>query len=75
MVYGLGTRSYNRSREARLNKEAVVEATKKYLETQQPEIMLPFPCTCRSFRDPHDPARHSELRSDYDWRTWKERGA
>lgn len=74
MTYGLGTRSYNRSTEARQNKRAVKETTKRYLDG---ELVFPaltvLTCTCRSFEFPHDPERHKELLSDYDWRTPEER--
>lgn len=33
----------------------------------------PF-CRCLSFRLPHSPERHNELKSDYDWRTAEQRG-
>ena len=74
MTYGLGTRSYNRSTEARENKRQVKETTAKYLAGEivfKPVVMLV--CTCRSFRFPHDPGRHKELFSDYDWRTPEKR--
>lgn len=74
-MYGLGTRSYNRSTERRENKRLQAEATAKYLrgEMQVGSCETPLMCGCRSFNLPHPPARHSELLSDYDWRTEAER--
>jgi hypothetical protein len=73
-VYGTGTRSYNRSTEAREMKRQQREATERYrageLKIGNTKILV---CTCRSFRFAHDPAKHSELLSDMDWRTPEER--
>ncbi len=73
MTYGLGTRSYNRSTEARQNKLAQKEATAKYLEQPRREIEVGPICTCRSFNLPHELNRHAELASDRDWRLESER--
>ena len=53
----------------------VTDTTAKYLASPHAEIIIgPF-CRCRSFRLPHLPARHRELRyGDLDWRTAEERG-
>lgn len=74
MVYGIGTRSYNRSTEHRDNKKAQAETTSKYLAGElKIDGTLPLVCTCRSFHYPHDPKAHRQLRSDFDWRTPEER--
>ena len=51
------------------------DETAKYLASPHTEIRVgPF-CRCRSFRLPHLPARHRELRyGDLDWRSAEERG-
>jgi hypothetical protein len=74
MTYGTGTRSYNRSTEARQNKRQVKETTEKYLrgELKFPVVEIRV-CSCRSFRFPHDPSEHKKLLSDFDWRTPEER--
>ncbi len=75
MVYGIGTRSYNRSTERRENKHAQAEATAAYLNSPRevvtlgPEWMV---CRCRSFDNPHGIQKHNELRES-DWRTESER--
>lgn len=79
MVYGLGTRSYNRSAEHRENKKQVAAATAAWLAKPHDQVEIRWSmCTCRSFRLPHDPKDHSEgqlrLRRDTDWRTWQQRG-
>ena len=66
--YGVGTRSHNRSMEARLMKVARKEATEKYLQSSHEEFIVGPICTCRSFRLPHELNRHRELRNDHDWR-------
>jgi len=73
-MYGLGTRSYNRSGEARQNKQAQKETTEKYLrgELKFGEVAI-LVCTCRSFRFPHDPSAHNQLLADYDWSLPEER--
>ncbi len=50
------------------------DATAKYLVSAHTAVDVgPF-CRCRSFRLPHEPARHRQLRyGDLDWRTWEER--
>ena len=50
------------------------DATAKYLAHPPAPYPAPLICRCRSFRLPHEPARHNKLRADYDWRTWEERG-
>lgn len=75
MTYGLGTRSYNRSTEARQNKLARKKFNEKYERGEvvftSVEIRV---CACRSFRFAHDPERHKELPGgDLDWRTPEER--
>lgn len=50
------------------------EATFNYLMQPRRVMLLEPFCNCRSFRFPHQITRHRDLRSDYDWRTWRERG-
>ncbi len=66
-MYGLGTRSYNRSTEARQNKKAQKEATVKYLKQPRREVVVGPICKCLSFNLPHGLERHKELRSEHDW--------
>lgn len=73
MVYGLGTRSYNRSAEARENKRQQAEATARFEQSQRVEIVMGLVCTCRSFNLPHSPERHRELAGDWDWSLESER--
>jgi hypothetical protein len=72
-VYGLGTRSYNRSTEARENKRAQAEATAKFLAQPRAEIVVPLVCTCRSYRFAHPSSRHGTLKHPADWTPWQER--
>jgi len=75
MTYGAGTRSYNRSTEARRNKKAQREATAKYLAGELklgPTLIGPI-CTCRSFRLPHELSAHARLADHREWRPWEER--
>jgi hypothetical protein len=56
MTYGTGTRSYNRSTEARQNSLAQKEATARYLATPRQEILLGpewLMCRCAGRRDAH----------------------
>lgn len=73
MVYGIGTRSYNRSTEHREMKRQQAEATAKFLAKPRAEVIAPLVCHCRSFEFPHGLEKHRELRSDWDWRTPGER--
>lgn len=76
-MYGLGTRSYNRSTEARENKRAQKEATERYLQASAKgeikPIMAPLLCRCRSWEFPHEIEQHRQLRSEFDWPTPQER--
>lgn len=72
-MYGLGTRSCNRSTEARQNKRATKEATECYLAGPRTEIIVGPICNCISFNLPHELSRHAELKSESDWRTESER--
>lgn len=74
-MYGLGTRSYNRSTEARLNKIARKEATEAYLKQPKREYIVGPICGCRSFDRPHELDRHRELKSEFDWRLESERSS
>lgn len=73
MVYGLGSRSYNKSRENRENKKAVAEATAAYEKSEKVGFVVPWICNCRSFRFPHAVADHRKLKSDHDWLEWEKR--
>lgn len=71
--YGVGTRSYNRSSEAREVKRQAKEATEKYLAQPHVPIILPVMCDCRSYRFPHPISRHKTLKHPGDWTPWQER--
>jgi hypothetical protein len=73
MTYGFGTRSYNRSAEARENKRARAEATAKYLDGPKKESIAPLLCRCRSWEFPHELEQHRQLSCEYDWPTSAER--
>ena len=73
MAYGTGTRSYNRSTEARQSKLAQRQATAEYLAAPRTVITLPLVCTCRSCRFPHPPSRHGTLKHPADWTPWQRR--
>jgi hypothetical protein len=72
MVYGWMTHSFLNSTEHRQMKKERAAATKLWEAAPKREVQIML-CTCRSFRFAHDPSRHNELRSDYDWRTWEQR--
>ena len=74
-MYGTGTRSYNRSTEARENKRQQREVTKKYLagELKLGNTVVGPICRCRSFRLPHELKAHDRLIDHLDWRPWQER--
>ena len=74
-MYGLGSRSYNRSSEARENRKAQKEATERYRrgEMSLGNLTVGPICSCRSFELPHEISRHRELRSENDWRRESER--
>ena len=66
-MYGLGTRSYNRSTEKRAMDQERKRVTLAYeVEPKHGVIIGPI-CNCRSFRLPHELSRHKELRSEHDW--------
>ncbi len=72
-MYGTGTRSYNRSTEARQNKIAQKAATEAWLNAPKKTVLVGPICTCRSFNLPHELKRHKELKTDFDWRLESER--
>jgi hypothetical protein len=76
-MYGTGTRSYNRSSEAREMKRQQKLATEKYQEAKEKgEIKpktLPLLCRCLSFRYPHEMEAHQRLRGDHNWPTFEQR--
>jgi len=65
MTYGLGTRSYNRSTEARQNKKAVKEFTEKLklgeVKVEFTDIVTVL-CTCPQRPWPHELSVHRLLR-------------
>jgi hypothetical protein len=67
MVYGLGTRSYNRSTEARRNRESQKKATAEYQAQERVEIPVTPRCDCMCFRLPHELTAHKKLKSERDW--------
>lgn len=79
LTYGLGTRSYNRSAEAREErKRREANLRRMAIEgfvpaVKQPEYLAPLMCDCRSFRYRHEIAAHKKLSSEYDWRTFEQR--
>lgn len=77
MVYGTGTRSYNRSTEKRQMDRERAEFSAK---VDAGEIKSPFAevslllCHCRSFRFSHEPSAHKQLQyGDLDWTPWQRR--
>jgi hypothetical protein len=71
--YGLGTKSYNASCEARESQRQREETTARYLAQPHSEKVLPLVCTCRSYRFAHPPSRHGSLDHPADWKPWQER--
>lgn len=72
MVYGTGTRSYNRSTEKREMDRQRAEATAKYVPKPDSVIVGPI-CNCLSFEFAHELSAHRNLKSEMDWRPWRER--
>lgn len=69
-MYGMGTRSYNRSTEARQNRLAQAEATEKYLAGPRREIVLgPEWLGCRCDGRPQGHAAH-DMREVLNFRPW-----
>lgn len=56
---------------AKSNKERN-EATTGKTPYKSHEVIVGPICTCRSFRFPHELKMHKKLKSDSDWRDWKE---
>jgi len=53
-MYGTGTRSYNRSTEAREMKKQRAEATRRFEQQPLgPPILLPIACACNRYPFPH----------------------
>lgn len=71
--YGLGTKSYNNSAEARESKRQQAEATERYLAQPREPVIVRLQCTCISYPYPHPPSRHSTLKHPGDWTPWQER--
>lgn len=70
--YGVGSRSYNRTAEKREMDRQRNTTTAKYVPVPD-SIPVPIMCHCRSFRYEHSPSAHRRrLKSDLDWRSWKE---
>lgn len=72
-MYGTGTRSYNRSTEAKEMKRQQKVATESYLAAPTRTVTVEPQCNCLSFRLPHGISAHKTLQSDYDWTPWEER--
>jgi len=68
MVYGIGTKSFLASTEHRQNKQMQKQATETYLSKPREPELVTLLCRCRSWRYPHEPAAHAQLRGDWDWR-------
>lgn len=69
MVYGTGTRSYNRSTEARQNKLAQKQATEAYERGPKREILLDsswLMCVCDNLR-PHQAHSMKEIENFRPW--------
>lgn len=71
--YGVGTKSYNASGEAKESKRQQAESTERYLAQPRASILLPVVCTCLSYPFAHAPHRHSTLKHPGDWTPWQER--
>jgi hypothetical protein len=73
-VYGYDTHSWRNSTEKRQIDKERQELTRKYeageIVFREQQILT---CRCRSFKFAHDPIRHRELASEFDWRTPEER--
>ncbi len=65
MAYGTGTRSYNRSMEARTLKEERAKATQAYIASKPMTIEIPVPCRCMWSQYPH--LNHEALYSSSNW--------
>jgi hypothetical protein len=81
MVYGTGTRSYNRSTEARTMKKQRAEATKREEERIRAgrfETIIVGPiCACPAFHFPHESLAHLQLLNGPEFRglqIWKQAG-
>ena len=76
-MYGWQTKSWRNSTEKRQTDKERAAYTAAYLAERQRvgprDILIPV-CTCRSFRLPHHPDRHRELKNEFDWRTESQRG-
>jgi hypothetical protein len=76
-MYGTGTRSYNRSPEARDNKRQQKAVTKAYVEAKErgevKETILTPLCHCASWYYSHELDAHKQLKTDYDWPTPEQR--
>ena len=76
-MLGTGTRSYNRSPEARGNKRAQKAATAKFLEARErgevKPVIVSLLCRCSSWEFPHEIEQHKQLGEDHKWPTPEER--
>lgn len=73
-MYGTGTRSYNRSTEARQMKRELAEyaGRRERGELVIEPLKILF-CYCLSFQFPHTPKDHDQLKGDWDWTPWQKR--
>lgn len=72
-MYGLGTRSYNNSTEARQNKAERKEATARYEQQPQQEVLLDgswLMCRCDGWPDPHPAHKMREMLNFRPWFRW-----
>jgi hypothetical protein len=72
-MYGTGTRSYNRSTEARENKRLQHEATERYLQMPRREVALGgewLVCRCDGLPDPHPAHAMREILNVLPWFRW-----
>lgn len=73
-MYGTGTRSYNRSGEARENRRQQALATAEHLAQARPEVLLDtswLMCRCDGRPDPHAAHDMREVLNFRPWYRWK----
>ena|SRR5208282_1124762 len=68
--YGVGTRSYGKSGEAKESKRQMAETTERYKASNPAFESTPIPpmCTCPQRAHPHELSVHATLASD--WAAW-----
>jgi hypothetical protein len=78
MTYGTGTRSYNRSTEARESKRQQREVTERYLNQPKRQVLLNsiwLVCRCMGSPQPHQAHSLSEVLNFRPWFRWRHNGA